>query len=77
MRSPDRTTPEQTTAAVIESFDGCADPRLRELMQALVRHAHALVQEVQLTPAEWQRAIDALTATGQMTDERRQEWVLV
>jgi hydroxyquinol 1,2-dioxygenase len=81
MQAPDSTTPETTepgeiTAAVIESFDGCADPRLRRLMQALVRHAHALVQEVQLTPAEWQQAIDTLTATGHVTDERRQEWVL-
>jgi hydroxyquinol 1,2-dioxygenase len=76
MRPADTTTPEQITDAVIESFDRCTNPRLRELMQALVRHAHALVQEVQLTPAEWQRAIESLTVTGHVTDERRQEWVL-
>ena len=59
--APETTTPEQITGAVIASFEGCADPRLRELMQALVRHAHALVREVELTPAEWQRAIEILT----------------
>lgn len=76
MQPPERVTPEQITAAVLESFDGCADPRLRELMQALVRHTHALVREVDLTPAEWEAAIDVLTRTGHLTDERRQEWVL-
>src|SRR5690349_8993653 len=71
-----QTTPDQITAAVLRSFDGCTDPRLRELMRALVRHLHALVEEVQLTPAELQAAVDALTRTGQITDEHRQEWVL-
>ena len=70
------TTPEQLTAAVLASFDGCPDQRLGELMPTLVRHLHAFVEEVQLTPAEWQRAIDVLTRTGQITDEHRQEWVL-
>src|SRR5262249_9462499 len=70
------TTPEQITAAVLGSFDGCADRRLGELMLALVRHLHAFVEEGQLTPAEWQEAIDVLTRTGQITDEHRQEWVL-
>ena len=76
MKAADTTMPDQITTAVIGSFDGCTDPRLRELMQALVSHAHAFVREVQLTPDEWQQAIDALTATGNVTDERRQEWVL-
>jgi protocatechuate 3,4-dioxygenase beta subunit len=70
------TTPEQITASVLSSFDDCRDQRLRQLLQALVRHSHALVQEVGLTPDEWQRAIEILTATGHITDDRRQEWVL-
>jgi catechol 1,2-dioxygenase len=69
-------TPEEITAEVLRSFDGCSEDRLRELMQALVRHAHALVREVELTPAEWERAIAVLTRTGHITDERRQEFVL-
>jgi catechol 1,2-dioxygenase len=76
MGRAETTTPEQITARVLASFDECEDPRLRELMDALVRHAHALVSEVGLTPAEWQRAVDVLTASGHITDERRQEWVL-
>ncbi len=75
---PDREplTPDEMTAAVIASFDGCSDPRVRELMQAFVGHLHAFVREQRLTSAEWQRAIDILTRTGEITDEHRQEWVL-
>ena len=69
-------TPEQITAEVIESFSGAEDERLREIMQALVRHLHGFVSEVGLTPEEWTRAIEILTRTGDITDEHRQEFVL-
>ncbi len=68
--------PADITASVLASFDNCPDPRLRQLMTALVRHLHAFADEVQLTPGEWQAAIAALTATGHITDERRQEFIL-
>jgi hydroxyquinol 1,2-dioxygenase len=45
-------------------------------MQALVCHLHAFADEVKLTPAEWTHAIAALTDTGHITDERRQEFIL-
>jgi hydroxyquinol 1,2-dioxygenase len=70
------TTPEQITARVLASFDGCGDERLRELMQALVRHLHGFVSEVKLSPSEWTGAIELLTRTGHITDEHRQEFVL-
>jgi protocatechuate 3,4-dioxygenase beta subunit len=70
------TSPEQITAAVTASFEGCPDVRLRELIVALVRHLHGFAREVGLTPAEWERAIAILTRTGEITDERRQEFVL-
>jgi hydroxyquinol 1,2-dioxygenase len=69
-------TPEDITAEVVASFDGCTDARLRELMEALVRHLHGFVSEVKLTPDECTRAIQTLTRTGDITDERRQEFVL-
>jgi hydroxyquinol 1,2-dioxygenase len=52
-----RTTPDDITAAVVESFAGAADARLREVMQALVRHLHAFATEVGLTEDEWRAAI--------------------
>jgi catechol 1,2-dioxygenase len=64
------------TTAVITSFANSPDPRLREILQALVRHVHAFAVEVNLTEAEWMNAIQVLTATGHMTDDKRQEFIL-
>ncbi|WP_200210957.1 dioxygenase family protein [Micromonospora coerulea] len=67
----------QLVERVVASFDGAPDQRVRELMQALTRHLHAFVREVRLTEQEWQRAIEFLTATGHITDVRRQEFILL
>jgi hydroxyquinol 1,2-dioxygenase len=69
-------SPDDITREAVASFDGCSDPRLRELMQALTRHLHAFVSELRLTREEWQQAVAVLTATGAITDERRQEFIL-
>jgi catechol 1,2-dioxygenase len=66
----------QITAAAVASFENCPDPRLRQLLQALVRHLHAFATEVNLTEDEWSRAIQILTATGHITDDKRQEFIL-
>ncbi|MBV9607586.1 MAG: hypothetical protein JO027_20895 [Solirubrobacterales bacterium] len=71
-----KTTPADITAAAVASFEGCADPRLRELMQSLVRHLHGFATEVGLTEEEWREMIVTLTATGHITDARRQEFIL-
>jgi hydroxyquinol 1,2-dioxygenase len=71
-----RTTPADITAAARASFDACSDPRLRELMQAFVGHLHAFAVEVGLTEEEWRQLIATATATGDITDERRQEFIL-
>ena len=70
-------TEHNITANVIKAFDGCADPRLRQVVQSLVRHLHAFVRDVELTDAEWLTAIEFLTATGQMCDDKRQEFILL
>ncbi len=70
-------TEETAAAAVVDSFADTPDPRLRELLSALVVHLHAFVRETGLTIAEWQRAIDFLTATGHKCDEERQEFILL
>jgi hydroxyquinol 1,2-dioxygenase len=72
----ERTTPEDITAAVIASFDGCPDERLRSVMRSLTAHLHAFVSDVALTQEEWQEAIGVLTATGHITTGKRQEWIL-
>ena len=71
-----RTKPEDITARVVASYEGCEDERLREVMQSLVRHLHAFATEVKLTEAEWAAGVRFLTETGQITDEHRQEFIL-
>jgi hydroxyquinol 1,2-dioxygenase len=71
-----RTTPADITARAVSSFEGCSDPRLRALMQSLVSHLHAFAVETSLTESEWRELIAVLTATGDITDERRQEFIL-
>src|ERR1700751_1209876 len=70
------TTPDAITAAASASFEECTEPRLREIMQALVRHVHGFISDVHLTPAEWSAGIEPLTPTGKVTDEHRQEFIL-
>lgn len=65
------------TEQVVASFDGAADARLKQIMQALTRHLHAFIREVRLTEPEWKTAIDFLTAAGHITDDRRQEFILL
>lgn len=62
---------------VVASFDGTDDPRLRQIMQSLVRHLHGVIRDVRLTENEWNAAIKFLTDCGNITDERRQEFILL
>jgi len=70
-------TEEGAADAVIESFAGTPDERLRTILDSLVRHLHAAVREVEPSIAEWERAIDFLTATGQKCTDVRQEFILL
>lgn len=71
-----RVDPDRLTSQAVESFAGCPNPRLRELMMSLVTHLHRFVREVRLTEAEWQASIRILTETGWVTDTHRQEFIL-
>ena len=74
--APVKAAADDITRAAVASFDGCSDPRLRELMQGFVSHLHQFAKEVKLTDAEWRELIRTLTATGEITDEHRQEFIL-
>jgi catechol 1,2-dioxygenase len=71
-----RIAPGDITDKVVASFADAESPRLRAVMQSLVRHLHAFAADVGLTQEEWQAGIATLTATGAITDERRQEFIL-
>ena len=67
----------QLTDAVIQSFAGAPDPRTRALLRQLITHLHGFVREAGVTMDEWQSAIGFLTRTGQMSNEVRQEFILL
>jgi hydroxyquinol 1,2-dioxygenase len=67
---------ERLLHVVLESFENAQTLRIKEVLQALVKHLHAYATEVGLTEEEWRAAIATLTATGDITDEHRQEFIL-
>ena len=62
---------------VLDSFADTPDERLRDVMTSLASHLHAFIREVRLTEDEWQQAITFLTRAGHITDDRRQEFILL
>jgi protocatechuate 3,4-dioxygenase beta subunit len=70
-------TPDNITDAVIEQMSTTPDPRLKEVMEAAVRHLHAFAREVKLTPQEWMTGIEFMTKVGQMCNPARQEFILL
>jgi len=53
------------------------NPRLREILTAVVKHSHAAVKDVRLTTDEWLTGIQYLTRTGHMCNDWRQEFILL
>jgi hydroxyquinol 1,2-dioxygenase len=65
------------TQAVLASLGDHCDSRLRTIMTSLVQHLHSFARDVKLTEAEWFKAIQFLTETGHITDDKRQEFILL
>jgi protocatechuate 3,4-dioxygenase beta subunit len=74
MRKIDQNT---ITDAAIEQMATTKDERLKQIMNAAVKHLHAFAREVDLTPDEWLEGVKFLTATGQACTPFRQEFILL
>lgn len=71
-------TIENLTDTVLEEYQThTKDERSKVIFASLIRHLHAFVKDVELAEEEWFTAIDFLTRTGQMCDDKRQEYVLL
>ncbi len=70
-------TDEALTQAVLTSFGDSRSGRFQEVLRSLVSHLHAFASEVALTEDEWFAGIDFLTRTGHITDDKRQEFILL
>jgi hydroxyquinol 1,2-dioxygenase len=67
----------ELTAAVVRSFEETPDPRVKFLMEELVKSLHGFVRKTDLTFDEWGYAIDFLTRVGQKCTPSRQEFILL
>ena len=67
----------ELTAAVVDSFAKTPNPRLKFLLEELVKSLHDYVRKTDLTFDEWSYAIDFLTRTGQKCTPIRQEFILL
>jgi catechol 1,2-dioxygenase len=54
-----------------------SDPRLAEIVTAVVTHLHAIVREVRPTEDEWLRGLDFLVRVGQTCTPVRNEFILL
>jgi catechol 1,2-dioxygenase len=65
------------TEAVLEAFAKTPDPRLREILTALVRHLHGFAREVKLTEEEFHQACNIVMRLGQHSTPSHNEVVLM
>jgi protocatechuate 3,4-dioxygenase beta subunit len=63
----------QLTEAVVHETRNTEDPRLREILQSLVRHLHAFARDVKLTEPEFDAAIRLVADLGQKTTASHNE----
>ncbi len=68
---------QDVTEAVLKEYARIKNPRLREIVSALVRHLHDFAREVKLTEEEFQAAIGYIVALGKHTNETHNEAVLM
>jgi len=67
----------ELTRDVIDRMSNAKSARLREIMEVVIRHLHAIVRESKITQGEWSQAIDFLTRAGKICSESRQELILL
>jgi hydroxyquinol 1,2-dioxygenase len=70
-------TPQSVTDAVLEQMESTSDERFKAVLESAIRHLHAFAREVNLTPAEWLKAIEFFTRVGKTCTVTRQEFILL
>src|SRR6202140_2507206 len=70
-------TEENLTDLALKQWEACHSPRLRQIMQSLVKHLHGFARDVDLKQDEWLMAVDWLARTGKLSSEKRQEFILL
>lgn len=74
MRNVDEDT---ITQIVLARHAEARNPRLKQIVTSVVQHLHAFARDVELTEEEWFQGIQFLTDVGHITDDKRQEFILL
>lgn len=69
-------TEDNITDLAVDRWGTAHDPRQAEVLTSLVRHLHDFAREVRLTEEEWMAGIQWLTRVGQISDDKREEFIL-
>jgi hydroxyquinol 1,2-dioxygenase len=65
------------TGVAMTSFASASSPRFAELLQLLVKQAHAFIKEGKVTHEEWRQGLEFLTDCARITTQERNEFVLL
>ncbi len=71
------TAQEALLQNVLQTFQNTPSPRMKEVVEATIRHMHALIDEVKLTQDEWMAGVQFLNAVGKFTSDSRDEMILL
>lgn len=71
------TDPAALLSAVLAANESTANPRLRQVMAAAIRHLHNFAIEADLTPEELHIGLDFLVAIGRATSPEKHEGILL
>ncbi|WP_137896228.1 dioxygenase [Ramlibacter sp. 2FC] len=69
--------PAALLAAVLKANAHTEHPRLRQILDGLIRHLHAFALELDLTPAELDLGLDFLVRIGQASGPKKHEGILL
>jgi catechol 1,2-dioxygenase len=70
-------TPESITSRAIAAHDRIANPRLRGLVQGLIKHLHAYVTELRPTDEEYEAAWTFLRQMAESTTPQRNDFLFL
>lgn len=65
------------TTEVLKVMEQTGDPRLREIMMALIKHLHRFVRDVRLTETEFRQATKIINDIGKATNDQHNEAVMM
>jgi catechol 1,2-dioxygenase len=70
-------TIDNITEVVTKALSRDIQPRNRQILTSLIRHLHSFCTEVNLTYAEWLAACEFMRRAGDISDDKRNEFILI